>query len=123
MLPDNFAGALVLSLVNISIVFCVLIFISFVITLTYKIVSGLSKDSKEEEIPPATGGVSVPSDAVPADSLEGPVKAAIMAALAVYLNEPAPSVPIFVRKIRGSGAWASLTGNEISSMGKYWSRR
>lgn len=123
MLPDNFTGALIVSVVNISVVFSVLVFISLVITLTYKLVSGVGNHDKGEKVPPVAQKAPVTSDAVTADSLEAPVRAAIMAALAVYLDQPVSGVSVFVRKTPDSGAWGSLSRKGFSGVEKYRSRR
>ncbi|HHY16539.1 MAG TPA: OadG family protein [Firmicutes bacterium] len=111
MIPDTFSGGLILSLVNLIVVFLVLVIIAFAINLIYKVVSNAEKASvtavSEAEIAPVEeSGMAEAGDVsekVAFDSLDGRRKAAIMAALCAHLGHSV--VPVFVRKIPDAGAW------------------
>ena len=106
MIPDTFSGGLILSLVNMVVVFLVLIIIAFTIGLIYRTVSASEKTNKKEA--PETAAWEAepepePKGMVPFESLDAKRKAAIMAAL--YACTGGSVVPVFVRRISDAGAW------------------
>ena len=106
MIPDTFSGGLILSLVNIVVVFLVLIIIAFTIGLIYRTVSASEKTNKKEALEIATWEpepVPEPEGMVPVESLDAKRKAAIIAAL--YACTGGSVVPVFVRRIPDAGAW------------------
>ncbi|HHY12788.1 MAG TPA: OadG family protein [Firmicutes bacterium] len=113
MIPDTFAGGLILSVVNMVIVFAVLIIIAFVINLIYRSVSNAEGKQSTEAAVAETAVSPVKSsdveqagaaaEKVAFDSLDSHRKAAITAALCAYLGHHA--VPVFVRRIPDAGAW------------------
>ncbi|HHW18278.1 MAG TPA: OadG family protein [Firmicutes bacterium] len=117
MIPDTFGGGLILSLINMSVVFLVLGILALIIQLTHRILKStgaVSKDQKERKETEARLDAVPEEDRVPLESLESPVKAAIAAALAVYLGAPAASV--FVRRIPDSGAWGKSSRAGFNQM-------
>lgn len=109
MIPDTFTGGLILSLVNMVVVFLVLIIIGFVINLIYKSVSKserteLPAETVEASVePPSMAQTEVAAEKVAFDSLDSRRKAIITAALSAYLGHD--EVPVFVRRIPDAGAW------------------
>jgi len=123
MLPDNMAGGLILSLVNMGVVFLVLAFLALMIKMTYLVVgsrgsngrpggdgragttSGTDREEErgdtleEEVLEPAQSRLEIEGSPVLAPS----IKAAIVAALSSYLE--GTTVRVFVRRIPDSGVW------------------
>ncbi|HHX10611.1 MAG TPA: OadG family protein [Firmicutes bacterium] len=117
MIPDTLAGGLMLTVINMVVVFAALTVIAFVINLIHRLTS-----KEEDEKPNAGTGLGSSNSqgasrraekevlaavAVPFDSLDSRRKAAIMAALRAYLGYDA--VPVFVRRIPDAGAWGKTS--------------
>lgn len=117
MIPDTFAGGLLLTVVNMAVVFATLIVIALVINLIRKLVSNGTKHTAGEHAAVSTTSVAQPASpshqaqlapqAVPFQSLDPKRKAVIVAALQAYLGYEA--VPVFVRRIPDAGAWGKAS--------------
>jgi len=120
MIADTFSGAVLVSIVNIAVVFAVLTFLAIVIKVTYKAVTGsqrkpaveteLSESDRQQFVDTLereTESLEVEEIAgktpVPLESLDASLKAAITAVLSLYLDTSKRRV--FVRKITDAGAW------------------
>jgi len=120
MIPDTFAGGLMLLVVNMTVVFAVLIVIAFMINLIRKAASGESEKLNEgagsgnsgSQLASQRAGqenltAGLNAETVPFDSLDARRKAAIVAALRAYLGYS--TVPVFVRRIPDAGMWGKTS--------------
>ena len=112
MLPDTFLGGLALTLVNMVVVFFVLGFLALVIRAIHGL---MSRVGSEEEAPPRKQVLVVSSHAEPEegevflpDDIDPAKKAAILAAISVYLGRPETSM--FLRDKKDRGAWGRASG-------------
>lgn len=125
MIPDTMAGGLLLSVVNMAVVFLVLGFLAVLINFIAKAVNagssrkgggdGLKEDSREDSELDSSSDQENVSFAVPTDvdgepSLDPKIKAAICAAISAFYDDGA-SVSVFVRKVKDSGAWGKSFRN------------
>ncbi len=106
-LPDNIVGGLILSLVNMLVVFLVLGSLAFVIQITYRLVSRGSREQAESQGLEEVEETLTREEETP--GLSGPVRAAIAAAIAAYMEEESKPVPVFVREAGGMGDWTKST--------------
>jgi Na+-transporting methylmalonyl-CoA/oxaloacetate decarboxylase gamma subunit len=121
MIPDTFAGALTLTVVNILIVFLVLIVVAVIISLIHRIVSSSEKQTNnknlKKSIDEEPGGVSEMNvgsnfeESVPEiqsfETLDPKRKAAILAAVYAYMGRS--DVSVFVRRVPDSGTWGKTS--------------
>lgn len=107
MIPETFAGGLILSVVNLTVVFAVLILIALVINIIYKLVSKSEGGEKVTEVAPKVAPEIASDEVIPFDSLDSRRKAVIAAALCAYLGHHAVSV--FVRRVPDAGAWGKAS--------------
>ncbi len=117
MIPDTFTGGIILSLINLTIVFGVLLIIAFMISLIYKTVSNAENKRPTEA---TTNEIAIsPSEStknkldmidekgIPFDSLDSRCKAIIIAAVSAYIDET-HEIPVFIRRIPDAGAWGKF---------------
>lgn len=110
MLPDTFLGGLMMTLVNMTVVFLVLAFLALVIRAIHAVMQGIGY--QEEETPrkqvlvvsshsePKEGELFLPDDIDPVK------KAAILAAISVYMGQSEVQSPnMFLRDKKVRGAW------------------
>ena len=121
MIPDTLAGAAILTVVNMTVVFLVLIMLAVVIVLIHKIVSGSEKsfgnghrgEAPDQEVSRASlvdDGSCFEEDLEEVqdlDMLDPKRKAAILAAVYAYMGRS--EVPVFVRKVSDSGEWGKTS--------------
>lgn len=116
LLPDNLFGALLMSVINMSICFLVLGFLALVIRITARAVAASSVSGEPGDSGKTRTGDSVPSEGLPVVSLRTEdtsvltpeEKAAVVAALAVMMTGSGRRIRPFVRGIRDSGAWGRV---------------
>lgn len=116
LLPDNMVGALLMSVINMSICFLVLGFLSLVIRMTARAVSAYSVSGEPRESGKTRTGDSGPPEGLPVVSvrtgdtsvLSSEERAAVIAALAVMMTGSGRRIRPFVRGIRDSGAWGRV---------------
>lgn len=130
MIADTFSGAVLVSIVNIAVVFAVLTFLAIVIKVTYKAVTRSQKEPAVEiQLPESHGQQFVDTSErvtksleveeacgktpVPLECLDASLKAAITAVLSLYLDMPKRRV--FVRKITDAGAWGKSSRARFKS--------
>lgn len=123
MIPDTLTGAGILTVVNITVMFLVLIMLAVVIVLIHKIVSALEqsfgKGHRGEALDEEVSRVSLVDDGSgfeedieieevqDFDTLDLKRKAAIFAAIYAYMGRS--EVPVFVRKVADSGEWGKTS--------------
>ncbi len=121
MLPDTFVGGLIMTLVNMTVVFLVLGFLALVIKATAGAITRLAP----EVAPPPPRSVLVVSshseaeegDVFLPDNIDPAKKAAILAAISVYLGKP--ETGMFLRDTRDSGAWGRLSRRQAYANSGY----
>ena len=123
MIPDTLTGAAILTVVNMTVVFLVLIMLAVVIVLIHKIVSGseesFGKGHGGEALDEEVSRVSLVDDGSgfeedieieevqDLDTLDPKRKAAIFAAVYAYTGRS--EVPVFVRRVSDSGEWGKTS--------------
>lgn len=120
MLPDTFLGAVTMALVNMTVVFAVLAFLALVIRAIHGF---MTKMGYEEEETPRKQVLVVSSHSGPQegelflpDDIDPVKKAAILAAISVYMGRPETSM--FLRDKKDRGAWGRLSG-KLGISGSY----
>ncbi len=107
MLPDSFLGGLIMTLVNMTVVFLVLGFLALVIRAVHSVIARVQPE--EGQLPQRSVlVVSSHSEAEEGemllpDNIDPAKKAAILAAISMYLGKP--ETAMFLRDTRDSGAW------------------
>lgn len=120
MIPDTFAGGLLLSVVNMAVVFSVLAFLALVINLFHGLFGGKARGPAATEtvaiaqedaeiVQEDAGGVT--AEDLPSTG-DAKVRAAIAAALAAYMSTE-EKIRVFTRDIQGSGVWGSSSRSEL----------
>ncbi len=112
-MPDTYVGAFTLIGVNLGMVFLVLLALAGVINITHGLVNRLQPREIQESMPDREKHVMILSGShsdtlqegttLPLNEMNGATRAAVMAALAVYMERPRPSM--FLRNTTDSGAW------------------
>jgi Na+-transporting methylmalonyl-CoA/oxaloacetate decarboxylase gamma subunit len=107
MLPDSFLGGLIMTLVNMIVVFLVLGFLALLIRGVHAAIARVQPE-EPEMLPRAVLVVSSHSESeeggmVLPDNIGPAKKAAILAAISMYLGKP--ETAMFVRNVKDSGAW------------------
>jgi len=108
VLQDSFAGGLILTLVNMTTVFLVLGFLALLIKGVHAVLSRIG--AEEPALPPrsvlvvSSHSESEEEEIMLPDNIGPAKKAAILAAISVYLAKP--ETPMFLRNgVRDSGVW------------------
>ncbi len=128
-MPDNITGGLILSVLNMVIVFVVLGILAVVIELTHRIVSRTAETQAENSrsdqemhveavLPePVDAGEEIVEigDGVP--GITSAARAAIAAALSLYMEDASESCSVFTRDVAAMGAWTRSASEHSEKQG------
>ena len=116
MIPDTIAGGLILTVVNMTVVFAVLIVIAFMINLIHRTASAGDGKKATEGAGSVDSGTQVASQSVAQQDLD-PEPVPLMhwmrgvkrplCCLHAYLGHK--TVPVFVRRIPDAGIWGKTS--------------
>ena len=114
MLPDNLMGSLVMTLINMTVVFLVLGFLALVIEAVHRLISRLQPEGEEaprrQVLVVSSHSELQEGEMFLPDDIDPIKKAAILAAITVYMGRPETSM--FLRDRRNSGAWGGFSGRQ-----------
>lgn len=112
-MPDTFLGGLFMSLLNMTVVFLVLGFLALMIKAVHGVMSRVQPEGEEE--PPRKQVLVVSShselqegELVLPDDVDPAKKAAIFAAISVYMGRPETNM--FLRDKKDTSAWGRPSG-------------